>query len=139
MFSRDRFGDELHDFAETAAAMMNLDLVVSVDTAVAHLAGALGSHVWLLLHIRSNGVWMRSDPIRLVPDDADLSSESAGDWAPAWREVCGGASQTLNDRAPIPRKLFLSGTAFQAVGRERYGSGAAFEMWETKCRTRHFL
>ena len=40
--------DELTDFVETAAAVANLDLVISVDTAVAHLAGAVGTPVWLL-------------------------------------------------------------------------------------------
>jgi lipoprotein NlpI len=39
---------EMHDFADTAALVANLDLVVAVDTAVAHLAGALGKPVWLL-------------------------------------------------------------------------------------------
>ena len=42
------FTAELHDFADTAALVENLDLVISVDTAVAHLAGALGKPVWLL-------------------------------------------------------------------------------------------
>jgi len=37
-----------HDFMDTAALVQNLDLVISVDTAVAHLAGALGKPVWLL-------------------------------------------------------------------------------------------
>jgi len=40
--------DEMRDFADTAALISNLDLVISVDTAVAHLAAALGKPVWLL-------------------------------------------------------------------------------------------
>jgi tetratricopeptide (TPR) repeat protein len=40
--------DEVADFADTAALIANLDLVISVDTSVAHLAGALGKPVWLL-------------------------------------------------------------------------------------------
>jgi Tfp pilus assembly protein PilF len=46
---------EIDDFADTAALIANLDLVISVDTAVAHLAGALGKPVWLLN--RFDGCW----------------------------------------------------------------------------------
>jgi Flp pilus assembly protein TadD len=48
---------ECHDFADTAALIMNLDLVISVDTAVAHLAGALGKPVWLLNRFNSCWRW----------------------------------------------------------------------------------
>jgi tetratricopeptide (TPR) repeat protein len=47
--------DEFFDWADTAAFIANLDLVISVDTAVAHLAGAMGKPVWLLS--RFNGCW----------------------------------------------------------------------------------
>jgi len=50
--------DQLNDFADTAALMANLDLVISVDTAAAHLAGALGKPVWLLLPTPADWRWM---------------------------------------------------------------------------------
>lgn len=56
-------GPDLHDFAETAAAISQLDLVITVDTAVGHLAGALGRPVWVLLSAVHDTRWMteRSD------------------------------------------------------------------------------
>ncbi len=50
---------QLSDFARTAAAVAEMDLVLSVDTAVAHLAGALGAKVWLLLPYASEWRWLR--------------------------------------------------------------------------------
>jgi tetratricopeptide (TPR) repeat protein len=50
---------DLHDFGETAALMVALDLVISVDSAPAHLAGALARPTWLLLQSNADWRWMR--------------------------------------------------------------------------------
>jgi len=57
------FGAELNDFSDTAALCELLDLIISVDTSVAHLAGALGRPVWILLPFNPDWRWMleRSD------------------------------------------------------------------------------
>jgi hypothetical protein len=52
-------GPMLTDFADTAAVMDQLDLVITVDTSVAHLAGALGRPVWILLHSSPDWRWLR--------------------------------------------------------------------------------
>ena len=51
-------GEDFKDFADTAAAIENMDLVVSVDTAVTHLAGALGKRVWTILPFAPDWRWM---------------------------------------------------------------------------------
>ena len=48
---------EFEDFADTAAAIHHLDLIVTVDTAVAHLAGAFGRPVWTLLPFAADRRW----------------------------------------------------------------------------------
>jgi len=50
---------EQKDYAETAAIAANLDLVIAIDTSVAHMAGAVGRPVWVLLHDQPDWRWMR--------------------------------------------------------------------------------
>jgi len=75
-------GPELRDFADTAALMEALDLVITVDTSVAHLAGALGQPVWILLPNLPDWRWMldRTDS-PWYPTARLYRQETAGDWS----------------------------------------------------------
>jgi hypothetical protein len=70
------------DFTDTAAAIMALDLVISVDTSVVHLAGALGAKVWLLNRVDTDWRWLlgREDSI-WYPSLRQFRHTATGDWA----------------------------------------------------------
>jgi len=76
-----RLGQEFRNFTDTAAAIQNLDLVIAPDTAVAHLAGALGRPVWLMLPHVSEWRWMteRNDS-PWYPSMRIFRQTSRGDW-----------------------------------------------------------
>jgi hypothetical protein len=76
--------DLLSDFADTAALVMEMDLVISVDTSVAHLAGALGREMWILLSYAPDFRWMLERTDSLWYPSARLFRQSApGDWSGA--------------------------------------------------------
>jgi tetratricopeptide (TPR) repeat protein len=74
-------GAEFRDFADTAAVIALLDVVISVDTAVAHLAGALGKPVMLLLPHAADFRWMRNrDDSPWYPTARLFRQPAFGDW-----------------------------------------------------------
>jgi Flp pilus assembly protein TadD len=79
---------EMADFADTAALVANLDLVIAVDTSVAHLAGALGRPVWLLDRADPDWRWMlgRGDS-PWYPSLRIFRQPSAGDWETVMTDV----------------------------------------------------
>jgi len=86
------FGEELDTahgaFMDTAAIMMNLDLVITSDTSVAHLAGALGVPVWVALPFVPDWRWLldRSDS-PWYPTMRLFRQKSRGDWAGVFKEI----------------------------------------------------
>jgi len=75
--------EEIKDFSDTAALIENLDLVISVDTAVAHLAGALGKPVWTLLSYAADWRWMLNrDDSPWYPSMRLFRQPSLDNWMP---------------------------------------------------------
>ncbi len=76
------FSDDLHDFADTAALIENLDLVISVDTSVLHVAGALGKQVWLLNRHNTCWRWLRErEDSPWYPTLRQFRQDATRDWA----------------------------------------------------------
>ena len=83
------WSEELNDFADTAALIANLDLVIAVDTAVVHLAGAMGKPVWVLLPYVPDWRWLleRKDS-PWYPTMRLFRQKSLGDWADVIERTC---------------------------------------------------
>ena len=79
---------EIADFADTAALVAALDLVISVDTSVAHLAGALGKPVWILSRYDGCWRWLRErEDSPWYPTARLFRQAIPGDWAPVVAEL----------------------------------------------------
>lgn len=93
-------GGDLADFTDTAAVISLLDLVITVDTAVAHLAGALGKEVWILLPFSPDWRWLlaRKDS-PWYPTARLFRQPRTGDWAGVLTQVAMALQQRLHSVA----------------------------------------
>jgi Tfp pilus assembly protein PilF len=78
---------QVTDFADTAALIANLDLVITVDTAVAHLAGAIGKPVWLLNRFDRCWRWRAGRDSPWYPGLRIYPQPAPGDWAAPIAEI----------------------------------------------------
>ena len=87
-------GQQIDDFGDLALALSQLDLTITVDTAVVHLAGALGLPVWTLLAYASDWRWLsRTDRSRWYPTMRLFRQTREGDWAEVVNRVAGAIRQ----------------------------------------------
>jgi ADP-heptose:LPS heptosyltransferase len=84
----------LHDFGDLAVILDQLDLVITVDTSVAHMAGALGKSVWVVLSYVPDWRWgLEGESTPWYPTMRLFRQARAGDWA----EVMARVAQELGE------------------------------------------
>lgn len=88
------FGGDLKDFTDTAALCELMDVVISVDTSVAHLGGALGKPTWVLLPFSPDWRWLLDrDDSPWYPSVKLYRQPSIGDWGSVFAKVKGDLAQ----------------------------------------------
>jgi len=91
--------DEVTDFTDTAALVANLDLVISVDTSVVHLAGAMGKPLWILS--RFDGCWrwgIDREDSPWYPTARLFRQSTPGDWQTVIERVTASLRQWMADQ-----------------------------------------
>jgi ADP-heptose:LPS heptosyltransferase len=96
LFTRN-LGPQLSDFADTAAIISNLDLIISVDTSVAHLAGALGKETWILLPFSPDWRWLtQREDSPWYPTMRLFRQPASGDWDAVFESVTMALKQKIS-------------------------------------------
>jgi Flp pilus assembly protein TadD len=119
------FDAESGAFMDTAAVMAHLDLVITADTAVAHLAGALGAAVWLVLPHSPDFRWLLDRPDSpWYPTMRIFRQDRGGDWDGVFKRVAEALRERLLELAPSadldPASM---GGSLQEEGARLYSGG----------------
>ena len=92
--------ESLSDFSDTCAVISNLDLIISVDTAVAHLAGAMGKPTYLLLSAPCDWRWLLCrDDSPWYPTMTLFRQKRQGDWESVLKQVCSALQKQLRRKS----------------------------------------
>ncbi|MGD0585408.1 MAG: tetratricopeptide repeat protein [Oryzomonas sp.] len=114
-------GGHIHDFEDTAALIANLDIIITIDTSVAHLAGAMGKPTWLLLPYAADWRWMTDrDDSPWYPTMKLFRQPEPGDWGAVIRSVAASLAQ-------------LSGGGTDEFGHQPHYCGSARTTPERAC------
>ncbi len=98
------------DFMDTAAAMRNLDLVIAADTSIVHLAGALGSPVWVALSFESDSRWLLDrDDSPWYPTMRLFRQTRPGDWDEVFKRITDELAARLSRGQSRPGNLDAMG------------------------------
>jgi tetratricopeptide (TPR) repeat protein len=124
--ARDRFpvlslGDCLDEgagpFMDTAAVLANLDLVITIDSAIAHLAGAMGVPAWLALNYSADWRWLlKRDDSPWYPTVRLFRQPKLGDWASVFRQIADSLAKKVAAHQPA-RPIYLAVTPAELLDR----------------------
>jgi tetratricopeptide (TPR) repeat protein len=135
-------GSKLDDFVDTAAVVAQLDLVICVDTAIAHLAGALGKPVWILIGAPPDFRWLEGrEDTPWYPTARLFRQQRRGDWVGVLERVKAALAELVRDGpvrqrqgapaasgsralvpiAPIPGKPHGLPAGYSTVAETRHG------------------
>ncbi|HEY9302598.1 MAG TPA: tetratricopeptide repeat protein, partial [Phormidium sp.] len=121
-------GEKIFDFADTAAVIAQLDLVICVDTSVAHLAGAMGKPVWVLLSKVADWRWMlEREDNPWYPTLRLFRQAKLGDWYPVFQNVALELEKLVNELKSktmennLPEQSLLPVNGFNKLIKSRHG------------------
>ena len=97
-------------FLDTAAVLLNLDLVITCDTALVHLAGGLGVPVWLGLSLAHHWPWLlEREDSPWYPSLCLFRQTERGNWPGVFQRMAEALQQRLAQATPLPRPVSDAG------------------------------
>ncbi len=105
-------------FLDTAAVIANLDLIISIDTSIAHLAGALGKPVWIALKHVPEWRWLlERDDSPWYPTARLFRQKRSGDWDELFASMASELQWLMQETAAASDPILLPGSVGELIDR----------------------